>query len=403
MDSTIGALGFWLLLAAPAAPAPKPAITTAGIDDALRAAVATKRVPGIVAIVASGDGVAYRGAHGVSPDAIFAIASMTKPITSAAVMQLVETGKIKLDEPAPSYLPELAAVKVLENGVLRPPKSPPTVRQLLSHTSGFVYEFLNRDLFDLVAKGSLPSHFAGGDGFMKAPMTFDPGTRWEYGISADWLGRIVEKVSGQKLDAYLRQAVFDPLGMDDTYFNVPPDKQRRIVHASHRGADGALVASPPEPAMPVEFFSGGGGLYATADDYMKFLRAILGGGQLGPARILRADSVEQMARNQIGPLDLRVLPSLMPNLLKDGAPMPGRPEKFGLGFAMNTTPIEGGRGANTLSWAGIFNTFFWIDRERKLCAVFLTQMLPLLEDGPQEALNDFERAVYAWRNSSRNN
>ena len=397
-------LGLSLLLAACTAPPPEPPkpAATAGLDDVLRTAVERKRVPGVVAVVATPEGVAYRAAFGMSPDAVFAIASMTKPITSVAVMQLVETGRVKLDEPASTYLPELDSVRVLENGALRAPKSRMTVRQLLTHTSGFVYEFLNREMHEHASKAKVPSVFAGGDAFMKAPLVFDPGARWEYGINTDWLGRLVEKVSGQTLDAYMRTAIFDPLGMGDTFFNVPPDKLPRLVRPFHRAEDGSLAASPPEPFKPVEFFSGGGGLYSTADDYAKFVRAILGGGQLGPARILSSESVEQMAQNQIGDLSLRVLPSLMPQLAKDGALMPGRPDKFGLGFAMNTTPIEKGRGARTLSWAGLFNTFFWIDREKKVGAVVLTQMLPFLEDGPDEVVNDFDRAVYAWRDSVKN-
>ncbi len=404
MKTTNAVVGLSLVLGmACTAPAPRPEASkpaaTSGLDEVLRTAVEKNRVPGVVATVATPDAVAYRAAFGMSPDAIVAIASMTKPITSVAVMQLVDAGKVKLDEPASIYVPELAALKVLDNGKLRPPKSAPTVRQLLSHTSGFAYEFSNRELADYSAKAKLPSLFLGGDGFMKAPLMFDPGARWEYGINTDWLGRLVEKVSGQTLEAYMRQAIFDPLGMSDTYFNVPPDKQARMVAAFHRAEDGSFASSPPQPVKPVEFFSGGGGLYSTADDYIKFVRAILGGGQLGQVRILSSPSLDQMAQNQIGDLSLRPLVSLMPQLLNDKAVLPGRPDKFGLGFAMNTAAIEKGRGANTLSWGGIFNTFFWVDREKKVAAVLIVQMLPFLEDGPAEVVNDFDRAVYAWRDS----
>jgi CubicO group peptidase (beta-lactamase class C family) len=377
-----------------------PARSTAGLDNVLRAAVEQRRVPGVVAMVATADAVAYQGAFGVNKDGIFAIASMTKPVTSVAVMQLVEAGKVKLDEPAATYLPELGAVQVLEGGVLRAPKTPITVRQLLTHTSGFGYEFLNGDLHEYAAKGKIPSVMAGGDGFMKAPLVFDPGTRWEYGINTDWLGKLVEKVSGQTLEAYFRRQVFAPLGMDDTFFNVPPDKQPRMVSVYQRTADGALAEQPRPPAKPVEFFSGGGGLHSTADDYVKLARAMMAGGRLGPRRILTQESVAQMGRNQIGELALRPMPSFIPQLAKDRAPMPGQPDKFGLGFALNTQPLEKGRGAKTLSWAGIFNTFFWIDREKNVCAVLMTQMLPFLDDGPQALVNDFDRAVYVWRDGA---
>jgi CubicO group peptidase (beta-lactamase class C family) len=324
---------------------------------------------------------------------------MTKPVTSVAVMQLVEAGKVKLDEPAVTYLPELAAVQVLDGGTLRPPKTPPTVRQLLTHTSGFGYEFFNKELFDYASQGRMPHMGSGGDAILKAPMVFDPGARWEYGISIDWLGRMVEKVSGQSLEDYFRQRIFEPLGMNDTSFNVPPGKRSRMVSVYTRREDGTLVAAPQPAPSPVTFFSGGGGLHSTAEDYMKFARAILAGGQLGGRRILTSGSVAMMGRNQIGELALRAMPSLAPQLAKDRAELPGRLDKFGLGFGLNTTAIEKGRGANTLSWAGLFNTFFWIDRDKGVCAVFLTQMLPFGEDGPLSLVNDFDRAVYVWRDA----
>ena len=373
--------------------------TTAPLDDVLRAAVEQKRVPAVVAMVATGDGVVYQGAFGVGKDGIFSIASMTKPVTSVAVMQLVEAGKVKLDEPAATYLPELGAVQVLENGALRAAKGQITVRMLLTHTAGFAYEFLNRELFDYASKGKVPSVMAGGDGFMKAPLLFDPGARWEYGIHTDWLGKLVEKVSGQTLEAYFKEHIFTPLGMADSFFEVPADKRPRLVPHFQRADDGKLVEQPAAPAQPVTFFSGGGGLHSTAEDYIKFARAMMAGGQLGQARILTAESVALMGQNQIGELELRPPTSVMPQLAKPGAILPGNLDKFGLGFALNTKPVEKGRGAGTLSWAGIFNTFFWIDRDKRVCAVLMTQFLPFLDDGSKALVDDFDRAVYAWRDA----
>lgn len=397
MEKKTGLVGALLIMAACAPNATKR--STGNLDNVLRSAVEQRRVPGVVAMVATADAVAYQGAFGVNKDSIFAIASMTKPITSVAAMQLVEAGKVKLDDPAATYLPELGTVQILEGGKLRAPKTPMTVRQLMSHTSGFGYEFLNRELYEYVAKGKVPSVMAGGDAFLKAPLVSDPGTRWEYGIGIDWLGKLVEKVSGQSLDAYCRQRVFEPLGMEDTYFNVPPEKQPRLVSSFQRKEDGSLAEQPRQPARPVEFFSGGGGLYSTAEDYLKFTRAMMAGGQLGQRRILTPESVAMMGQNQIGELGLRPTSSLMPLLAKDGTEMPGRPDKFGLGFALNTKSLEKGRGANTMSWAGIFNTFFWIDHDKKVCAVLLTQMSPFLDDGPRTLMEDFDRAVYAWRDA----
>jgi CubicO group peptidase (beta-lactamase class C family) len=378
-----------------AALAPAAAGDRQALDDLLRKAVGQKRVPAVVAMVATGDAITYQGAFGMDQSAILVIASMTKPVTSAAIMQLVEAGKIKLDAPAAAYLPELARARVLDGGRLRVPKSRMTVRQLLTHTSGFAYEFMNRGLHDYVEAGKAPSMRTGDDRFLSAPLLFDPGARWEYGISVDWLGKLVEKISGQTLEAYFRSAIFAPLGMDDTFFNVPVEKQPRIADSYQRNKDGALERRPRPARKPVIFFSGGGGLFSTASDYMKFARALMAGGTLGGKRILSAESVAEMGRNQIGALGLKPFTRLDPQSIKDTATLPGGVDKFGLGFALNTRPVEKGRGPNTMTWAGSLNTFFWIDREKKVCAVLMTQMSPALDDGPRSLLEDFERAVYA--------
>jgi methyl acetate hydrolase len=381
------------------------------IDQVLREPVDQKKIPGIVAMVAVADHVTYQGASGkrdtlknipMTVNSIFRIASMTKPITSVAVMQLVESGRVKLDESAATYLPELSQVQVLEEfdastgkAKLRPPKTPPTVRQLLSHTSGFAYEFFDPQLHGYVATGAVPSLRHGDDGFLKAPLLFDPGSRWEYGISTDWLGKLVENVSGQSLEVYFRKHIFQPLGMTDTFFDVPPEKQSRVVALHQRQDDGSFTEPPPQPFAPVRFFSGGGGLYSTASDYLKFERMLLSGGKLGNKRILQPETVDQMSRNQIGDLMLVQLRSLVPQFAKDPIRIPGSLDKFGLGFALNSKPVEGGRSQNSLAWAGIHNTFFWIDPPRKTCAVIMMQILPFSDDAAYSVVESFEGAVYA--------
>jgi CubicO group peptidase (beta-lactamase class C family) len=185
--------------------------------------------------------------------------------------------------------------------------------------------------------------------------------------------------------------------MADTFFVVPPDKQRRMVKTFQRNADGSLVEPPPRPTTTVEFFSGGGGLFSTAQDYLTFSRAIMAGGELGGRRILSKASIEAMGRNQIGELTIGPFTSLVPQLMVPHVELSGI-DKFGLGFALNSRPLPGGRGANTMSWAGIFNTFFWIDREKQIAAVFMTQMLPFMDPGAATTIGEFDRAVYAWRN-----
>jgi CubicO group peptidase (beta-lactamase class C family) len=381
------------------------------IDQVLQEAVAEKKVPGVVAMVSRADHVTYQGASGkrdtiknipMTVDSIFRIASMTKPITSVAVMQLVESGRVKLDGSAATYLPELSQVQVLEEfdantgkAKIRPPHAGPTVRQLLAHTSGFGYEFFDARLHDYVASGAVPSIRQGDDGFLKAPLVFDPGLRWEYGISTDLLGRLVEKVSGQTLEEYFRQHIFQPLGMTDTLFDLPPEKQVRVVALHTRQEDGSFVAPPQQPFQPVRFYSGGGGLYSTARDYLKFERMLLGGGRLDSKRVLQSETVAQMTRNQIGDLTLPEMRSLIPQFAKDPIRVPGSLDKFGLGFAINTKPVESGRSAGSLAWAGIYNTFFWIDPSSKTCAVIMMQILPFSDDAANSLVELFERAVYA--------
>ena len=371
------------------------------IDALLKAAVERKQVPFAVAVVVDGRGIVYEGAYGVKKDAIVAIASMTKPITSVAAMQLVEAGKVKLDEPAATYVPELSSVRVLDKGSLRAPKSPITVRHLFTHTAGFGYEFMSKELVDLVAKKQLTSMMAGNDAFLQAPLLFDPGTQWQYGINTDWLGRLVEKVSGRSLEAYFRERIFTPLGMPDTFFDVPRDKQARLAPRWQRQPDGGLAEQPAQPAKPSQFFSGGGGLSSTAADYARFVRAMLAGGQLEGRRILSPQSVAEMRKNQIGELTLRPLTSVLPQLAVDGATLPGALDKFGLGFALNSRTADTPRGVNTMAWAGIYNTFFWIDTEKQIGAVLMTQMLPGLDAGPRKLLEDFDRAVYAMKKTGK--
>ena len=386
------------------------ALPSSQIDRVLQDAVGPKKLPGLVAMVSDAHGVIYQGAVGerdslqhlpMAVDSIFRVASMTKPITSVAVMQLVESGRVKLDEPAATYLPELAQVQVLEEfeaatgkAKLRPPKTPPTVRQLLTHTSGFAYEFFDSKLHAYVASGAVPSALQGDDGFLKAPLMFDPGSRWEYGISTDWLGRLVERVSGQSLEDYLHHHIFDPLGMTDTFFNVPKEKQSRVAALYLRQDDGNFMQPPQRPLDPAKFFSGGGGLYSTAADYLEFARMIAGGGTFGDKRILRAGTVAQMTHNQLGDLTLVPLTSLLPTIAKNPVRIPGSLDTFGLGFGINSTPVDSGRSAGSLAWAGIDNTYFWIDPPRKICAVILMQILPFSDDVAVSTAEQFERAIY---------
>ncbi len=384
------------------------------IDAVLASGVENGRIPGVIAIAATSDGITYEGTAGVrdissntkmTVDTIVRIFSMTKAITSVAVMQLVEQGEIELDQPVSDYLPRLKEVEVLEGfdadnkPILRPAKTAVTVRQLLTHTSGYVYEIWNEDAARYASLGHGASD---GDDFLDVPLSFDPGTKWEYGISTNILGVLVEVISGESLDDYFREHVFTPLDMPDTYFIVPEEKLPRLATAYAKSNQGELTPIPYSRPSG-DFFSGGGGLRSTAGDYVRFLRAILNGGELDGVRFLTAASVDLMAQNHIGDLEAAdSVVSSAPKLSNDFDFMPDSVDKFGLGFLINTDPVPGGRSAGSLAWAGLYNSYYWIDREKDICGVLITQILPFYDADVLALLNEFETAVYAAANSPSN-
>ena len=276
------------------------------IDEALREAVERKEIPGVVAMAADRNGVIYQGAFGMADiaearplklDALFRLASMTKPVTAVAAMQLVEQRRIGLDDPVERYFPEFAKQSVLESfdaatGAykLRPATKPVTVRHLFTHTSGLGYRFTSPTLRDYKPRA----------GDTARPLMFEPGEQWLYGTSTDWLGRLVEKISGLPLDAYFHRRIFAPLKMSETFYDVPQAKEGRLVAIHRRRADGALVKQPVQPRAKSPVHTGGGGLSSTAADYVRFMRMLLNDGELDGARILSAGSVGLMAQNQIG-------------------------------------------------------------------------------------------------------
>jgi CubicO group peptidase (beta-lactamase class C family) len=382
------------------------------IDDLLREATSKHRVIGVTAAAATTEGVLYQGAFGrmngadssqLPMDAVFRIASMTKAITSVAAMQLVERGKLDLDADAGEVLPELRDPHVLEGfdaesgePSLRPAAAPITPRQLLTHTSGLAYDIWSPEIVQYTERMGVPSIFDGGAGHLDVPLIHDPGTRWCYGIGTDRLGQIVERVSGLRLDAYLRQHVSGPLGMPETDFVVTESKLSRVPAVFARLEDGSLTLSPESFAArtQVSFCEGGGGLVSTALEYLRFLRVILGGGELDGTRILARETVELMSQNQIGGLEQEILRTAMPPISNDVDILPGMVKKWGLGFMINTEPIEGRRAAGSLAWAGIFNSYFWIDCASGVCGVLLTQILPFFDREVVSLFEDFERAVY---------
>jgi CubicO group peptidase (beta-lactamase class C family) len=381
------------------------------IDTVLKEAVSRRRVAGVAAAVATRQGVVYEGAFGTADvangvglgvDSIFRIASMTKAVTSVAALQLVERGAIRLDDDAAKHVPELGDVRVLERfdaasgePVLRPPARPISVRHLLTHTSGFSYEMWSPEVVAYREQTGLPSVMDAGDGFMSAPLLDDPGARWDYSISTDWLGRLVERVSGSNLDDYLRQNVLGPLAMHDSLFELPPEKLGRLATVQQRQADGSLGELPFGPPTPNGFYEGGGGLVSTAGDYLRLLRMLLDGGALDGTRILEERTVQRMGEGHIGDLPLRELRTTNADLSRDVDFFPGVAKTWGLGFLVNTEPLEGRRTAGSLSWAGFFNTYYWIDRTTGVCGTILMQMLPFFDTEALALYDAYERAVYS--------
>jgi CubicO group peptidase (beta-lactamase class C family) len=382
----------------------------AQIDQALRAKCDAKEIPGVVAVAASGSEVIYQGAFGqrdlgkdeaMTTDSVFWIASMTKAVTSAAAMQLVEQGKLSLDDPIGKLLPDLASPQVLEGfdtqgePVLRAAKRPITLRHLMTHTAGFCYDLWSADMGRYMEKTGTPGIISCKNDALKTPLTTDPGTRWEYGINIDFVGKAVEAASGKRLDVYLRDHMFAPLGMDDTAFKISDDMRKRLAGAHARGPDGTLSPLPFELEQEPEFHMGGGGLYSTAPDYIKFCQMILNKGRGNGNQLLKPETVALMAQNNMGDLVVTKMISAAAIYTNDVDLYPGMVKKWGLSFLINTELTPEGRSPGSLAWAGLANTYFWIDPARDVAGVILMQLLPFADGPALEAFAAFERGVYA--------
>jgi CubicO group peptidase (beta-lactamase class C family) len=315
-------------------------------------------------------------------------------------MQLVEQRRLSLDAPAGEIVPGLTAPQVLEGfdrsgePQLRPARGTITLRHLLTHTAGFGYDTWNRDLLRYYRETGLPPARTGKLASLGAPLTFDPGTRWQYGINIDWAGRMVEAVSGLDLETYFRTHIFAPLGLSDTSFVVRPHMEPRLATVHARRPDG-LEPLQLDLNLPREFFPGGGGLCATAGDYLTFLRMLLAGGTLNGATLLRPETVAEMAQNHIGPLFVEPLRSVVAANSNDFEAFPGSPKKWGLSFLINTEPVRGGRAAGSLGWAGLYNTYFWLDPTAGVAALLMTQILPFGDHVVLDLLEKFETNLYA--------
>ena len=383
--------------------------STAPIDEVLKAATDRGDVPGVVAMAANRGGLLYEGAFGrralpdgaaMTADTVFWIASMTKAITSAAAMQLVEQRKLALDEPIANILPELARPQVLEGfdaagePRLRPARRAITLRHLITHTSGFVYDIWNPEMGRYMERKDIPGIITCRNAALDLPLAFDPGDAWDYGTGIDWVGKAVERVSGQQLGEYFAEHLFGPIGMTDTGFRLTPERRARLARMHARGADGTLAPIEFEIPQDPEFQMGGGGLYSTAADYLAFERILLNEGRADGRQVLRPETVALMRQNAIGDLNVQRLVTAMPASSHDAEFFPGMVKKWSLGFMISTEPVPGGRSANSLAWAGLGNTYFWIDPRRGIAAVILMQLLPFADPKALSVLDGFEKAFY---------
>ena len=384
------------------------------VDEILRSAVERDGgVPGVVAMATDRHANIYEGAAGkndlgsgtaMTTDSVFALFSTTKAVTGTAVMALVEDGKIHLDDPAKNYVPEIADIKVLDgfdaSGApkLRDPKADMTVRQLLTHTAGFGYDFFNHDVIKYMEKTGTPSVVSSTKASLNSVLLFDPGDRWEYGSSIDWAGRVAEAASGKRLGQLMQERIFGPLGMTDVGFTISDAMRPRRATIHQRGADGSLTPVPElELPQDPEQHMGGHGLYGTVGAYMKFIRMFLNDGAGEHGRVLEAETVQTMAQNHLGPLKITALPGASPQFSNDAEFFPGMPKSWGLTFMLNDEEAPTGRPAGELAWAGLANLFYWIDRKNGIGGFWATQILPFIDPVSVPSYFEFETAVYKNR------
>ncbi|MEM8745239.1 MAG: serine hydrolase domain-containing protein [Actinomycetota bacterium] len=382
--------------------------TIDSISAALDGAVADGHTVGTVGVVADRSGVVHESAHGVThlggdsamtPDNVFRAFSMTKAVGSLAAMQLVEAGRLDLDTPVADLVGDFGTIQVLdgwdaESPRLRPPATPCTTRHLLTHTSGIVYDVWNAEQTKYLAATDGISTLSGALASLQCfPMTFDPGTRWAYGPSTDWVGRVVEAVTSESVDTYVQREILDPLAMTSSGFELSTVADRAVgVHANTPdGFAGMEMDLPPTP----EFYGMGHAMHTTGPDYARFCRMVLGGGELDGNRVASADTIEAMSVNAIGDLRIEPQPTANPALGSDIDLFPGVDKTFTLGFMRNESDIEGMRRAGSLSWAGVMNTHYWIDPTAGVIGVVMMQHLPFVDDAALATYEAFERAVYA--------
>jgi methyl acetate hydrolase len=383
----------------------------ADIASLLTAMVDAHDAVGVVAAAADDSGVGYLEAAGfqdreaavaMREDSIFYIASMTKAVTSVAAMQCVERGVLALDAPISKLLPYLSEPLILGGydadgkPLYRRVTTAITLRHLLTHTSGLAYTTWNLELFEFRQRCADATPVEGPDLRRAAPLMREPGEQWDYGTSTDFVGLAIEAATGMTLGAYFDEHIFQPLGMADTRYVVAATSAQRVAARYLRDVDGTLLREPP--ARAATFFGGGGGLYSTASDYLRFLSALLRLEHVADtAPLLGEASFAQMFENQIGDGIAGQLPSAEPQRSHPMAFFPQARPGWTLGFLINREPLPGRRAAGSLSWGGLYNSYYWLDPANRVTGVMFTQVLPFADPRILSRFDEFERLVYAGR------
>jgi methyl acetate hydrolase len=380
--------------------------------DAILSRVVTSdpRVPGVVAMATDRQGNIYEGAAGkrrldrdadMTTDTVFAIFSTTKAITGTAALQLVEEGRLDLDAPAKNYVPDIGKLRVIEGfdasgePLLRAPRRDVTTRMLLLHTAGLGYDFFNPTYNRLAQEKGQPSVITASKAALMTPLLFEPGEKWEYGSNLDWCGQVIEAIAGRRLGEVFRTRIFEPLGMNETTFELTDALRQRVAGVHARNADGSLTPMDFELPSAPEVHMGGHGLYGTVGDYMRFIRMWLNDGNGEHGRVLKAETVRMAERNHLGDKKVTMLPGVIPSLSNDAEFFPGLSKSWALTFMVNDEPAPTGRPAGALGWAGLANLFYWIDRQNGVGGFWATQILPFGDATSFVGYIDFESALYS--------
>ncbi|WP_249009278.1 serine hydrolase [Conexibacter sp. DBS9H8] len=377
------------------------AIDGSELDGVLAGAVERGAVHGVAGLIVHRDGVLYDGRAGAArADTLYRNASMTKAVATTAALALLEGGRLDLDSPVSAILPAWAQLQVLDGfdgdrPRLRPPARPATIAELMTHTSGAAYPFFSPELFRYCTLTGLSPVIDGRRASLMAPLVSDPGERWVYGTSTDWLGLVVEAVVGESLSAHLARTIYEPLGMVDSTFAPDAGQAARLMGMMARQPDGTLAPTGLGlPAAP-EWDAAGHGSYGTIADYGRFLRLWLRGGELDGVRLLSEDTVALALTDQLHGAPLpEQMTSMVPALTRDVPSLPF-PQGWGYGFHLTGVDLPGMRRAGSGDWAGIFNCYFWLDRASGVAGVLMTQVLPFFDTPVVHTFAAFEAAAYA--------